>query len=145
MSGERKTSEFGVTRIVHFCYGHRLLDYDGKCAHPHGHNGVAELTIEKQALDHRGMVVDFGDVKRRIGSWIDAELDHKMILRADDPLASILRQLGEPVYVMDENPTAENLAQLIFRKAKEMDLPLAEVKLWETPQSFATYREKARA
>ena len=27
---------YRVTVQIHFCYGHRLLDYDGACAHPHG-------------------------------------------------------------------------------------------------------------
>ena len=34
---------FRVTVQIHFCYGHRLLDYDGACAHPHGHNGLVEI------------------------------------------------------------------------------------------------------
>ena len=32
---------FRVTKEIHFCYGHRLLNYDGKCRHLHGHNGRA--------------------------------------------------------------------------------------------------------
>ena len=32
---------YRVTVQIHFCYGHRLLDYEGACAHPHGHNGHA--------------------------------------------------------------------------------------------------------
>ena len=27
---------YKVTREIHFCYGHRLLNYDGKCRHLHG-------------------------------------------------------------------------------------------------------------
>jgi len=132
---------FSVTRVIHFCYGHRLLDYEGKCMHPHGHNGVAELSIAKEELDKRGMVVDFGDVKKTVGAWVDETLDHKMLLRKDDVLVPLLRGLGEPVVTMDENPTAENIAKLIYRRAKETGLPVSEVKLWETPQSFAVYSE----
>ena len=57
---------YRVTVQIHFCYGHRLLDYDGACAHPHGHNGLVEIALESDALDHRGMVFDFGDVKRDV-------------------------------------------------------------------------------
>ena len=28
---------FQVTRELRFCYGHRLLNYEGKCRHQHGH------------------------------------------------------------------------------------------------------------
>ncbi|HEY8503651.1 MAG TPA: 6-carboxytetrahydropterin synthase, partial [Gemmataceae bacterium] len=72
---------FRVTREIHFCYGHRLLDYDGKCRHLHGHNGRAVVTLESEALDALGMVVDFTRIKELVSAWIDAELDHKMILR----------------------------------------------------------------
>ena len=37
---------FRVTREIDFCYGHRLLNYDGKCSYLHGHNGRAIITIE---------------------------------------------------------------------------------------------------
>ena len=37
------------------------------------------------------MVADFGDIKRLVKGWIDRELDHKMILRRDDPLVAPLQ------------------------------------------------------
>ena len=54
---------FRVSREIDFCYGHRLLDYQGKCRHLHGHNGRVLITLEADALDERGMVLDFGDIK----------------------------------------------------------------------------------
>ena len=39
---------YSVTRLIQFCYGHRLMDYSGKCKHPHGHNGKIEVTIESE-------------------------------------------------------------------------------------------------
>jgi 6-pyruvoyltetrahydropterin/6-carboxytetrahydropterin synthase len=130
---------FRVTREIDFCYGHRLLDYEGKCKYLHGHNGRAVITIESQKLDERGMVVDFTDIKRVISDWIDKNLDHRMILRRDDPALAALAKLGEPVYVIDVNPTAENIARLIFDYAKGQGIPIVEVRLWETPRCFATY------
>src|SRR5260370_29321008 len=99
---------FRVTREITFCYGHRLLNYDGKCRHLHGHNGRVVLTLEADRLDALGMVMDFSSIKQTVGSWIDTTLDHKMLLHRDDPVLSFLRQQGEPVYVLDVNPTAEN-------------------------------------
>ena len=74
-----------VTKRIEFCYGHRLLDYDGICKHPHGHNALAEIEVRTDSLDSRNMVADFSDIKRLVKGWIDRELDHKMILRHDDP------------------------------------------------------------
>lgn len=131
---------FEVTREIRFCYGHRLLNYRGKCQHLHGHNGRAIITVRAASLDELGMVVDFTHIKKTVGAWIDAELDHKMILHKDDPFLPQLRAQGEPFFALDVNPTAENLAKLIFDHARMQGLPVVEVKLWETDDSFATYR-----
>ena len=130
-----------VTKIIDFAYGHRLINYDGKCRFLHGHNGILEVDIASDDLDDCGMVVDFGDVKDVVKGWVDANLDHRMILCRDDPMAEALADLGEPVYLMDDNPTAENIAQHIFAMAREMGLNIVEARLWETPSSYATYRE----
>ncbi len=130
---------YRVSKEIHFCYGHRLLDYDGKCAHPHGHNGKIVIELETPSLDKRGMVVDFTDLKEIVQKWVDQELDHKMILRKDDELVKVLGSMKEPVFVMDQNPTAENLAKLIFDFAKSKKLPIHQVTFWETPSSNASY------
>jgi 6-pyruvoyltetrahydropterin/6-carboxytetrahydropterin synthase len=130
---------YSVTKRIEFCYGHRLMDYDGICRHPHGHNAVVEIDIRSDALDARNMVCDFGDIKRIVKGWIDRELDHKMILRQDDPLASAITALGEPVFLLDSNPTAERIARLIYDVSHEQGLPVTRVTLWETPTSWATY------
>jgi 6-pyruvoyltetrahydropterin/6-carboxytetrahydropterin synthase len=131
---------FSVTRELTFCYGHRLLDYAGKCRHLHGHNGRAVITLAAADLDALGMVMDFSRLKRVVGAWIDEHLDHKMLLHCDDPALPLLRQLGEPVYVLDVNPTAENIARLIFDFTAGQGFPVVEVKLWETESCCAAYR-----
>ena len=131
---------YSVAKRIEFCYGHRLLDYDGICKHLHGHNAIVEIEIRADALDSRNMVCDFGDIKRIMKGWIDTALDHKMLLRHDDPLVAPLQQLGEPVYLLDSNPTVERIAKLIFDQAREHDLPVVRVTVWETPTSFAEYR-----
>ena len=130
---------YSVTKRIEFCYGHRLLDYDGVRKHPHGHNALAEIEVRTGQLDSRNMVCDFSDIKRVVKGWIDRELDHKMLLRHDDPLVQPLRELGEPMYLLDSNPTVERIAKLIFDYAAGQGLPVERVTVWETPTSFATY------
>jgi len=130
---------YSVTKRIDFCYGHRLLDYDGICKHPHGHNALAEIEVRTDNLDSRNMVCDFSDIKRLVKGWIDRELDHKMILRHDDPLVAPLQHLGEPIYLLDSNPTVERIARLIFDESRAMGLDVVNVKVWETPTSFANY------
>jgi 6-pyruvoyltetrahydropterin/6-carboxytetrahydropterin synthase len=131
---------YHVVKELDFCYGHRLLNYEGKCAHPHGHNGKVEIEFGSEKLDERGMVLDFVDIKSEVKRFLDEELDHKMILRQDDVLTKMLREMGEPVFVMQENPTAENIARLIFQYAQSRGLPVTAVRLWETRSSYAEYR-----
>jgi 6-pyruvoyltetrahydropterin/6-carboxytetrahydropterin synthase len=131
---------FRVTREINFCYGHRLLNYDGKCKYLHGHNGRAIIALEAEGLDERGMVLDFSDIKRVVAGWIDENLDHRMLLHKADPYVKVLQDLGEPLFLMDDNPTAENIARLIHTFTASRGFPVAETHLWETPNCFATYR-----
>jgi 6-pyruvoyltetrahydropterin/6-carboxytetrahydropterin synthase len=130
---------YRVTREITFCYGHRLLYFEGKCRHLHGHNGRAVLTLEAEELDRQGMVMDFARIKQVVQTWIDENLDHRMLLHKDDPLLPELRRQGEPVFVMDVNPTAENIARLIYDYAAAQGFPVSEVRLWETESCYATY------
>jgi 6-pyruvoyltetrahydropterin/6-carboxytetrahydropterin synthase len=130
---------YKVTKRLTFCYGHRLMDYEGKCRVPHGHNGVVEIELQAEALDRRGMVYDFGEIKDAVKAWLDRELDHRMLLRDDDPLAAVLKDMGEPCLLMKENPTAEAIARLIYEFTKGQGFPLTQVRLWETETSYATY------
>lgn len=132
-----------VTKRIDFCYGHRLLDYDGVCKHPHGHNAMVEVDVRTGSLDRRNMVVDFSDIKKIVKGWIDRELDHKMILRHDDPLVKPLQALGEPIYILDSNPTVERIAKLIFDKSRELGLDIVAVRVWETPTSRTEYSERS--
>jgi 6-pyruvoyltetrahydropterin/6-carboxytetrahydropterin synthase len=134
---------YSVTKRIEFCYGHRLLDYDGICKHPHGHNAVAEIEVRSASLDGRNMVCDFSDIKRVIKTWVDLELDHKMILRKDDPLLDALQRLGEPVFVVQSNPTVEHIAKVLYDYTQSQGFPVSRVTVWETPTSFATYSGEA--
>ena len=131
---------YGVTREISFCYGHRILEYQGKCRYLHGHNGTAVIYLETPSLDGLGMVVDFSSLTLTLGKWIDDHLDHRMILHKDDPALDFLKNQGEPVFVTEVNPTAENIARLIFEQAKSFGFPVTEVKLWETESCYAVYR-----
>src|SRR5207249_3958635 len=103
------------------------LHYDGQCRHLHGHNGRVEIDIESVKLDARGMVVDFADIKRILKAWIDETLDHRMLLNKADALVPTLHERGELYFLLDENPTAENIAKLIFNHARSRGLPVVEV------------------
>jgi 6-pyruvoyltetrahydropterin/6-carboxytetrahydropterin synthase len=128
-----------VTKVIHFCYGHRLWGHRGKCRHLHGHNGVLEVTLRRKRLDRLGMVMDFERIKAAVADWVKVSLDHKMLLSSRDPLVRVLRGQGEPVVTFTGNPTAENIARLVYSRARSRKLPVLSVRLWESRDSCALY------
>ena len=62
-----------------------------------------------------------------------------VLLCAADPMVEVMRANDEPLFVMDENPTAENIAVLIWIAAQKGGLHVTEVRVWETATSRASY------
>ncbi len=130
---------YTVSKTFSFCYGHRLLGDEGRCRHLHGHTARATLTFASDALDAQGMVCHFDRLKETIGRWISGNLDHTLLLSKDDPMVGALEERGERFFKLDANPTAENIAKLLFDAALEFDLPITHVEVWESETAKATY------
>lgn len=116
-----------------FDAAHFLRGYEGKCKNVHGHRFEIEVVVKSEKLNEIGMVIDFGILKR-IVKQVTSSYDHKL-----------LNELQE---FQKENPTAENLAQVIYRQIKYIlinekfsDVTLKEVTVWESPDASATYCE----
>ena len=133
---------YKVTKVMDFSYGHRLLNYEGKCCNFHGHNGKVEVELFSEELDNQGMVLDFSEINSIIKEWINENLDHKMLLSKDDTMVKIMKENNEEVFVMDTNPTAEAIAKLIYDFVISKNLPVKKVRLWETDNSYAVYNGK---
>lgn len=131
---------FSVTQELPFCYGHRLLKYQGKCGRLHGHNGVARITLQSAKLDEQGMVADFDQIERSMRRFLDETIDHRLLLHREDPIVPVLRAAGEEFVAVDVNPTAENIAKMIFDHAQRAGHPVAEVQVVEQQGSIASYR-----
>ncbi len=87
------------------------------------------------------MVCDFADIKHPLSHYIDSELDHNLLLQSGDPLIEHLIQCGERFTVLDEPPTAEVLARMIYEQARRVGLAVTSVTLWETASACARYAE----
>ncbi|MDA1012965.1 MAG: 6-carboxytetrahydropterin synthase [Planctomycetota bacterium] len=120
---------------VQFCYGHRLLNYDGPCRNLHGHNGRAVILLEAENL-----VGTTAEVSAEISAWINSELDSRMILCREDPIVPQLLDLGEPVVLLESNPTTETVARIIFETLSSRGIPVQQVQLWESARSSVTYQ-----
>ncbi len=137
-----------ITRRLEFDYGHRVLGHEGKCRNLHGHHGVAEVKVGCPRLDDVGRVVDFSVVKELVGGWINEHWDHNLLLNPQDPqLDHLCDTEAQLPYVMpDGNPTAENMAQVLFVTAASLlashGVKVIAVTVWETPNCKATYKPR---
>jgi 6-pyruvoyltetrahydropterin/6-carboxytetrahydropterin synthase len=133
-----------IVRKVKFCAGHRLCNHEGKCSSVHGHNYVVHFHVSAEQLDEVGRVIDFAAIKQRLGGWIDQHWDHGFLCyKEDETLRDILSAIpGQKVFIMDVNPTAENLARHLLTVVGPAQLAgtnarLVKVELWETENSRA--------
>jgi 6-pyruvoyltetrahydropterin/6-carboxytetrahydropterin synthase len=130
---------YRVTEEVRFCYGHRLMEYEGLCARIHGHNARVVIELSAPELDRKGFVADFLDIEKAGKDWILAAFDHRLILREDDPVIPFLKEAGEVFVTLPVNPSAENFAKIIFDHLREQGAPVTAVRFYETETSIATY------
>lgn len=133
-------SKVKVSRKAHFNAAHRLYNKDwsdeknasvfGKCSNPnfHGHNYELIVSVVGEIDPITGFVIDMKVLKDLIKSEIEDAFDHKNL------------NVEVPEF-QDLNPTAENIAVVIWNKLrpfidKTSDL---EVVLFETPRNFVSY------
>lgn len=130
---------YSISKEIHFCYGHRLLEHKGACKHLHGHSAKVSIRLGRETLDARGMVCDFADLSHFVKSWLDHEFDHTLLLYREDPLLPLLQAANEHYRILDCHPTAENIARLIFEAVDRAGFPVLEVTMHETSSACATY------
>ena len=98
----------------------------------------------KAGLDGLGRVVDFGGVKERLGSWLDANWDHTTILDVRDAALgkAITRETEQMVFYLPTNPTAENMAAYLVQDIcpalfEGSHVHCVRIRLYETPNCYA--------
>ena len=138
-----------LTKEFEFEMAHSLLNYDGLCQHIHGHSYKLAVTViaipnwDKNS-PKRGMVMDFGDLKRIVNKLITIPLDHALVLNSETPKEWYTNnsQLFGRIHLVDYQPTCENMV-IDFAEKIKSELPngieLFSVKLHETATSFAEW------
>lgn len=111
-----------------FDAAHCLRGYSGNCSNLHGHTYRVAVVFRLSKLSEDGLALDFRKAKSTLRTVL-AELDHKY-----------LNDLPE---FAKDNPSAENLARMVFGKVKEEVPELYRVQVWETPTSSVSYTEDA--
>jgi len=115
-----------------FDAAHFIEGYNGKCARMHGHNYKVHIIASSHKLNPSkylktpDMVCDFNELKWAAKESTKGGLDH-----------GVLNDL------MEENTTAERIAQFIYYETKKRipDHIELNVKVWETENSWVEYTE----
>ena len=137
-----------VQKTFSVCTAHRLMDHPGACKNLHGHNYNITVYLEAEELNTQGMVIDFGNVKQLVGTYINNLYDHKTVLQKTDPLLDVLCPvMGNSLTVMDCAPTAENMAETLYKNITHLligpydSVKVTRVDVEETQNSIAIYVE----
>jgi len=128
--------KYSVTKEFIFDSAHQLPGKEtyGKCSNIHGHTYHLFVTVGSNELKD-GMVINFAELKSIVNEIIE-ELDHKF--------------LNETPMLNHRVTTCENMSESIFNQIKvklgirknNERVKLLEVKLYETPTSYGTYKEE---
>ena len=113
-----------------FDAAHRVVGYPGKCDKLHGHCWTVEVSVTGNQLDELGMVVDVKYLKAKVRDVLNI-YDH--------------RYLNELPDFSGKNPTAENIASVIYHRIADglgNDAAVKQVTVWESPGSSVTYSEE---
>jgi 6-pyruvoyltetrahydropterin/6-carboxytetrahydropterin synthase len=147
------SNSVSCTRRLHFCAGHRVMNHEGKCASPHGHNYVIFITAEAAELDSLGRIIDFSVLKERVGTWIDENWDHTFLVYEKDKemiVAMSHAPKAKDPFICPFNPTAENIAKYLLNVVGpnvlgDTGVTVTKVLVHETENCFAeaSYRHKS--
>lgn len=119
---------YELTVKGHFDAAHALHGYPGECRELHGHTWDVEVTVRGERLDEVGIVYDFKRLKSDLAAVLEP-FDHAY-LNDVAPFDTL-------------NPTAENLARVVFEALVDRvgpEVEVAEVAVWESPIARIVYR-----
>jgi len=114
--------------VTRFAAAHQLTMVGEKCENMHGHNWKVEVHVTGEKLDHAGVLVDFGIIKKHVAA-IMSKLDHKY--------------LNELEYFKNQQPSSENIAFFVATELQKImnksAAKISRVTAWESHDSSATY------
>jgi 6-pyruvoyltetrahydropterin/6-carboxytetrahydropterin synthase len=117
---------FEIMVEKHFSAAHHLLNYEGQCENPHGHNFVVKVWVCGETLDKANVLFDYKILKGHLNAIFE-DLDHT--------------DLNEFAGFAGESPSSEFIAKYIYHRLKK-DVPqVTKTCVYETPTACAFYYE----
>ena len=134
-----------VTKTVKFDAAHVLTNHQGLCKNLHGHTYRVDVSVAQAEDDTRDMVIDFKDLKAIANEVICDRFDHAFVYNTESAgereIAAVVEKHGMRTVAIPFRSTAENLAKMFFADLKPRVAGLSAVRVWETADSSAEYRE----
>ncbi|AFS79598.1 6-carboxy-5,6,7,8-tetrahydropterin synthase QueD [Gottschalkia acidurici 9a] len=128
-----------------FDSAHFLSNYNGKCRNIHGHTWTVHAEVGSETLkesgEFKGMVTDFGDLKKDLKEMLDY-FDHALIIEENSLRKETLENIvqdGFKVITIDFRSTAENFSKYFYDKLEEKGYNVRKITVFETPTNSATY------
>jgi len=134
-----------IRKQFKFEAAHRVRTSTGsRCKNSiHGHSYIVELFLNQKEFDpDASMVMDFGDLKHDVAEFFDC-LDHAtFVWDKDDPdYFGAIMKYSRRVIVMEQDPTAENMAKAFFRSCvkliQDVSVEVHSVRVHETATGYA--------
>ena len=134
-----------VTKTIRFDAAHILTNHQGLCKNLHGHTYRVDVSVTQGDGDTSDMVIDFKDLKLIASEVVCERFDHAFIYNTESAgereIAAVVEKNGMRTVAIPFRSTAENLARMFFGELKARIPGLSAVKVWETADSCAEYRE----
>lgn len=116
-----------------FDAAHHLHQYEGKCKNLHGHTYRVVLGLSGYT-DERGLMIDFGDIKKIWKQKIDIHLDHRYLNETLPPMNTTAENIVVWIY--------EKLVEALHEEQRENGACVEFIRLYETPTSYAEARRE---
>ena len=135
-----------ATKTVRFDAAHVLSNHQGLCKNPHGHPYRVDISVTQAEDDVSDMVIDFKDLKKIATEIICDRFDHAFVYNTksegEKEIAAVVEKHGMRTVALPFRSTAENMAKMFFEELKARLPGVSSVKVWETADSCAEYRER---
>lgn len=143
-----------VTKEFSFDMAHMLCGHPGLCKNLHGHTYKLLVTAAANGELTNGMVCDFSTLKDVVKERIVNALDHAVMINTNTTdtfelaLWDLCKAHGKKHYLVGARPTAENMCHDFYKELNTSlteigaSFRVTEVKLYETPTSYAIYNEE---
>ena len=133
-----------VTKTVKFDAAHVLTDHQGLCRNLHGHTDRVDVSVSAET--DGDMVIDFKELKGALAEVILDRFDHSFIYNTgsvgESEIAAVVEKHGMRTVAIPFRSTVENLARMFYNELKDRIPGLSAVKVWETADNSAEYRER---